>query len=181
MNQINIALWSTSLTLAVIGISFGIIASINASRANQKIKNIIMVSFSSEKAHKLFFEDIKKIIYENEYSLARLDKTIKFNEYAAMAAQGRLVPIAGATLKILEASEYQELVLYYLEIKKILDKRFANIIQNFHILRTEKVISANMRKKLQTYHESVIRLTKIILHRYDSVLTNTIETSFDSL
>lgn len=177
MNEINIALWSTSLTLAVIGITFGIVASINASRANQKIQNIITASFSSEKAQKLFFEDVREIGLSNFKTLSILkSEDLVFQNYDSYAATGRFIPISNVTLKILINSEYRDLTIYYLRVKKKFDKEFINIIKDLSILKTNKKIPLKMRNALKKYHQDLIKTTKVILHRYNRIVVHHQET-----
>ncbi|NQZ65988.1 MAG: hypothetical protein HRT99_02070 [Mycoplasmatales bacterium] len=154
MDIINILLWTFSLLLAVAGIFFGIVASINSSRANNKLKEIISDQIVSEEAQKYFFTLSKKTSTANKKVIIKLKETINFtySEYSIDAVSTRMVPMPPRLLKHLESSEFSNLAQYYLKSKKELEIQFRDILPDLSILVEGVNIDSKEREKLIEYH-----------------------------
>ena len=171
MNLINIILWTTSITLAVAGIAFGISASINATRANKQIKELVSDQILSEEANKSFFTKLSIINNKNRsiIKFLNLEKDVFYMDYSLKASETRMIPIPKRIEKYLMDSEYKDLTIKYIEIKYSIDENFKKIIGNYEILSSKKNISKSRRVSLIKYHELMIFELKKIMKEYHSI------------
>lgn len=172
MDKINIILWTISLILAIAGISFGIIASINATKANHQIKELVSDQMVSEEANKYFFEIPNNLNAENRVILKKLknkDKVILFTDYSLNAAQTRMPPMSVRIEKYLKLSEFKDLTAHYTESKIRLDKKFKGVIRDYEILASPKPLPKIKKTQLVKYHEEVVTELKLLLKEYYTI------------
>lgn len=172
MEILEIVLWTTSLTLALAGITFGIIASINATKANKQIQELVADQMVSEEASKYFYTLPQDVKTSNKWILKKLtsNRKLTYVDYSASASATRMAPLPVRIDKHLERSEYKDLALHYIDSKKRLDEEFNSVINDFSILVENKEIPKTMIAKLVKYHEKVSIEQTAILKEY-SVLT----------
>lgn len=166
----NIVLWSTSLFLAFSGITFGIIASVNASRANRNIKTLIADSWLSEESQKYFFENMKKTTNVNKQLIRFLTKNSPtYFEYSLKASGSRMSLMPFKLLKELQKTEYKEVTKLYLEMKTKLDGRFKEIIRDVTILQSDKTIPKPIVYKLLKLHQETSEVAASIVKAYSLI------------
>ena len=173
MNTIDIALWSTSLTLAVAGIFFGVIASINSSRANNQIKELVRDQMVSEESNKYFFTNLSELKKTNKKVLKDIsaeDLKIQYNEYADLSIGTRFAPIPTRVEKYLMQTEFKDLLEHYVDAKTRLDQIFKEMFEgNFEQLVEQKQVTKSVIKKLIKYHEQVAIESGSIIREYISL------------
>ena len=165
----NIILWFFSLTLALTGIVFGIIASFNASKANQKITNLIAAYWIANESQKILFEDLKQVNLHSKKILVKLKKELTYNQYALLSSYTRLHPIAKRVHKTLETTEYKSLIKKYLHTKRKLDLLYKKIIGDFEILNSSNFITPQKRHDLIIYHKKLIEAASSIIKEYTKI------------
>ena len=172
MDLSNILLWTISLTLAVAGITFGIIASINATKANRQIKELVVDQLVAEEASKHFFEIPQSINTANKTVLRKLrgTKEILMNDYAIMATKTRMAPMSKRVAKHIGDSEYGDLAIHYVNSKVRLDSLFRESIIDYEMLSTASKINKSLRKQLIKYHVQVSIEQEAIMKEYYSLI-----------
>lgn len=172
MEILEIILWASSLTLAIAGITFGIIASINATKANKQIQDLVADQMVSEEAAKYFYSLPQSVNTSNKRILRKLvgKEKLTYLDYSSSASATRMAPLPMRVEKHLGKSEYKDLSLHYIDSKKRLDEEFINVIKDFSILIENKEIPKFMVAKLIKYHEKVSNEQTSILKEY-SILT----------
>ena len=179
MNLINILLWSVSLTLAVIGVSFGVIASIYSTKANKKIKDLISNTFVSEESQKFLFDNLKNVITANRKTIRSFNnENLTYSEYLLVSSHSRMHLLSKSTIDVLSETEFKDLVNRYIEIKKTLDKKFTEIVK-IKNLSTKKVIPLKLRESLKKYHHLVISSATDIIKSYIATIDYTTEHSLN--
>lgn len=171
MDITNIILWTVSLTLAALGISFGIIASINSTKANKQIKELVADQMVAEEASKYFYAMLQKMNIQNKNTLKKLKgKTpVKYNDYAIMASQTRMAPLPKRVEKYLYNTEYADLTRHYIDCKVRLDAMFESSFNGYEILATTNNILKDERQKLIKYHEQMTIEYNSILKEYYTI------------
>lgn len=163
----NVVLWTVSLFLAFSGITFGIIASVNASKANKNIKTLIADSWLSEESQKYFFENMKSTANANRNLVGYLKKNKPtYFEYRLKASGTRMSLMPFKLIKELEKTEYKEITEMYVEMKTEQDNRFKEIIEDTTILQSDKVIPRPILAKLLKLHEDNNRVSTSIVKEY---------------
>lgn len=183
MKSTDIILWTISLTLAVTGILFGIIASWNSSKANRRISELISASWITEEAQKFFFDNIKIVMAQNKKTITKLkrNKEATYYEYSIQSALGRLIPISKKTKVLFENSEYKEISEIYEMIKKTCDVKFRELFNDYSILSTDEVVSQDVVSQLINYHKDVVDKVTHLLKQYNLIISGTKEVSTNKL
>ena len=170
----NIILWTISLLLSVVGITFGIIASWNSSKANRSIKELIEASWVAEEAEKFFFNNMKTAKAANAKTISKLrekEGKLKYSQYSMLSSNTRFFPINRRAQQILKESEYGELLKMFLSSKTELDLKFSNVFkQSFDILRTTAKIDDDLKKELLDYHKTISKAISLIIYEYTNIL-----------
>lgn len=171
MDITNITLWTVSLTLAALGISFGIIASINSAKANKQIKELVADQMIAEEASKYFYTLLQKMSIQNKNTLKKLKgkASLKYNDYSIMASQTRMAPLPKRVEKYLYSTEYSDLTKHYIDCKVRLDAIFESSFNGYEILATTNNILKEDRKKLIKYHEQMTLEYNSILKEYYTI------------
>lgn len=169
MPSYEIALWSVSLILAITGIAFGIVASINSSRANKKVQALVSESWIADETNKLFFKNMKIVVAENGYAIKALKKQITYFEYSSISSQTRWAPIGDKVQESLKKTEYNVIAEHFMEMKNKSDDEFKEIITDFSILAEDKKIDETTAKKLIKHHQNTMVLAKNIMKEYISL------------
>ena len=176
MATTDIILWTVSITLAVTGILFGMIASYNSTKANRRIRELISSSLISEEAQKFFFDNIKIAIAENKKIANKFrKKDLTYYEYSTRAALGRLVPMSKKTKMLFDTSEFKELSAIYQMIKNVSDERFKEIVKDYSILSTEEIMEVEIIDSLRGYHKDVVDKLSQLLKQYNNIISGTKE------
>lgn len=172
MGLADIICWTVSFILALLGIGFGFVASVQSSRANRKIKELISSSWAVEETQRLFFDNIKAVSLINNQCIALLDskKKVTYREYSMHAAQGRLIPLNGKVLEIVAQTEFKDLAHSYITIKKTLDDMFFETIGDLSVLSEATEIPKTAREKLIRYHKEVVKDASHIIRSYNHIL-----------
>lgn len=176
MGLADIICWAVSFALALLGILFGFIASVQSSRANRKIKELISSSWAVDEAQRIFFDNIKTISLSNGQSISLLEtkKKLTYREYAMHSSNGRLIPLSGKVIEVISETEFKDLAKTYVSVKKGLDDLFIEVIGgDFSILSENIEITKEMRAKLIKYHNEVIHNAKGIIRQYNHILGST--------
>lgn len=168
MDSTNIILWTSSLILAVTGIVFGIIASINSTKANRNIENLLRDQLVSEEASKYFYSFLESINHTNKTMLTKLQSTngVKWSSYSTLAIKTRMAPIPRRIEKHLLTTEYRDLMIHYADTKLRIDSRFLSIIESYEVLASVEKISPQKNKALIDYHKSLGSEISTILKEY---------------
>lgn len=168
MDALNISLWTISITLALAGITFGIIASINSNKAAKQVKDLVADQLVSEEASKYFFTIPQSIGTDNKSVLTRLKSKdeIDYIQYSILAAKTRFAPIPGRVERHLKESEFSDIMNRYIKEKMELDALFIKIIKNYSVLTENKSIPKGIREKLIKYHIKIGELQSIIMKDY---------------
>lgn len=174
MDLTNILLWTFSLTLAVVGILFGIIASINSSKANRKVQDLISNTFVAEESQKFLFDNIKNVVTANRKTIRALKYGITYADYSLVSSHTRLHLLSKSTIQMLSDTEFRDVTRMYLDIKDTLDRRFASIV-NISNLSTKKKISESIQQELREYHQQVIVSATDIIKAYTATIDYTTE------
>lgn len=163
-----IILWTTSLTLAVGGITFGIKASVNATKANKQIQEIVADQMVSEEASKYFFTQTQYLNSSNKKVIKILmkEEEITYSDYSALASRTRMAPLPSRIEKHLEKTEFKDVTIHYLEAKERLENSFKDIFGDLSILVENKAITKTKLAKLIKYHEHVSTEQTAILKEY---------------
>ena len=168
----NIALWTSSLIIGLFGLIFGIIASINATKANQQIRHLISKTWIVQETEKLFFEKIQKLINLNQNvirKLRNLKNSISFLEYSVMASPTRLAPLPKFTFDALKKSDYMQLANNYSRYKTDLDEEFFKHFRDLETLKSNKTMTKIQRENMLNYHKKVALKLKEIIREYSSI------------
>ena len=163
----NITLWTLSLILAISGIIFGIIASINSSHANKSIKDLITTKGVEDSARRFFFDNLKLTITANRKSIKYLQagKT-SYIDYSIVNTPSRMNFIDSETVALLKESDYANLINSFEDTKERLEKMFAKTIGGLKKLSSNEIMTAAVRKKLVEYHSLVITASTDIVREF---------------
>lgn len=179
MKTADIILWTFSLFLAVLGILFGIIASVSSTRANKKIEEIINNSVITDESQKYFFNHAKAIVVASKKIATYLDSPkATFSGYSSHSTETRFSPLPQKTRVVLSKSEYSELVDKYVQSRIFLESEFRNIFTDLSVLSERKNIDAKTKSALRDYHKKVIAQSSVILSMYAQInneITNTMQ------
>ena len=166
MDSLNITLWTTSLILAIGGIIFGIIASLNSKNANEQLKRMMNEQMVSEEASKFFFKYPGSINVSNRKIVARLKKDISWSKYNSLISETRLYPMPKRVNDYLCKTDFKELVQKYVFAKKELQKNFISITDSLEKLSKTTKITIAEKKQLIKYHQKSISFLSNILKTY---------------
>lgn len=170
METRDIILWSVSITLAVFGILFGVLAFWFSSKTSKQIKELISMSWITEESSRYFYDDLKEIIINNKKVLRALKSpNISYQKYASISLPTRMKPIAKRISEILYESEFKDITTMYIQTKKQLDESFKKTIQDISILSSEKKINITNRKSLTHYHNELSNLVTLIVKGYSDL------------
>jgi len=166
-----IILWTTSLLLAVFGLTFGIKAAINSNKANNKLKELIATTWISEESEKIFFRNIKEIVRENRLTLLELKKkNCTYQRYNKHGAYTRLNPVSKSVIDSLKNTEYSDLIDLYMFLKREQDEEFVNAINaHFELLTSRKIIGKKIVNLLIEHHQKINAQSKLIMKKYVEV------------
>jgi len=162
------------LALAVIGITFGIVASVNSSKANKQVQDLIANTFIAEESQKFLFDNLKNVITQNRKAVKALGEDMTYSDYSLAAANTRMHILSKATSVALAKTEFKDIVSLYIETKETLDSRFVSIV-NVKDLSTKKKISKTKREDLIDYHKQVISSVTSIIKGYTATISFTKE------
>ena len=166
MNISNILLWTASLLLAVGGIIFGIIASLNSKNANEQLKKIMNERMTTEEASKFFFKYPSSVNLENRKIIAKLKKDLTWSKYNSLISATRLDPMPKRVSDYLQNTDFKELVDKYLFAKKELQNNFITITDSLEKLSKTTKITIKEKKELIKYHQKSISFLSNILKTY---------------
>ena len=153
----NIILWTVSLLLAVLGILFGFLASINSRKANMSIENIINNRGIEEDARKYFFDKMKSTVAANKKSMKALEKeNITYFDYSIVTIRTRFPFIDSQAIEKFKKSDYINVINTFLDGKRELDKEFVESVDGLQKLNSDKHISVQRKENLKKYHAKVI-------------------------
>lgn len=171
-----IALWTTSLILAVAGISFGIVASVNSRKANMKVQALVSDSWIVEESQKRFFKEMQRIVASNNVAIRELRKGLKFFDYSILSSATRWAPIPERVMNTLKKSEYKDIAEHFMDMKRKSDLTFKEIVPDFKILSTDSKISEKTSKELVKFHQQIIKISKAIMKEYIDLMSPTNQT-----
>ena len=176
MELVEIALWTSSISLAIFGIVFGVIASINSRNANKQVQQLVEEQIISNEAINFFYEVPKKIGLTHRSLIDKYltNKTLTWKEYGILTAEARFAPMSKRIIDFLSKTEYNDLVHSYIFLKERLDHVFKEVVEDLSRLGSSKPISESFKKKLIEYHKYALKETTLILKRY-SILTKVSE------
>lgn len=170
MSTADIVLWTTSLILACTGIVFGVIASINSSKANRNIENLIRDQLVAEEASKYFYYNLEKISQGNKDVLAIIrqknKRRISWTKYSSLSAKTRLAPIPKRVEKHLLLTEYADLMKHYADTKARLDSTFYELIGTYDTLVQTTFVEPEKIAELLNYHKALGAEVSAILKEY---------------
>lgn len=167
MKTADIILWTFSLILSVLGIVFGIIASISSTRANKKIESLINTSFIADETQKYFFNQMKAIIVSNKKINTYLDSPkASYTGYSSHSTETRFSPLPQKTRSVLLTSEYAHIAEQYKSSRLFLEEEFKKLFDDISILSEKKKIDQKTKKSLTDYHKKVIAEASRLLSMY---------------
>ena len=170
MDTRDIVLWTVSITLAVVGIVFGVIASINSSKANRRVREMIKTVFVTEEAQRYFYHSLKDVIVGHRQVLKKLnDPNISYYEYSIASLQGRMVPISKISFEALQDTEYINIAHTYIEIKNHYDKEFKRIFTNLELLSSNRKLPKTIKNELIDYHRECQRDVTELIKQYNNI------------
>lgn len=172
MDFINTALWATSITLAVFSVIFAIAASVNASKANKSVKDLILTTTIYDEAQNLFFTNINRILFNQKKAKKYLLRNdANYYDYSLNASLSRLAPISKKTFDMFSETEFSTVVSLYYDVKSKLDEGFLEIFKNdIKMLNHSTLISKSHKKRLEKYHMLCIKLAKKIMATYSQIV-----------
>ena len=166
----DIILWTFSLLLAVIGITFGLIASYSSTKANRKIEELISNTWIHDESKKFFFENMQKIVVANKEALLELAKSdATYFLYSKTSTRTRMVPQSMQFVAKVKNSEFSALSQTYQEFRMVLDQKFREIFSDLSILAKEQKIDKKHKAELIEYHKEVINIASKIMKDYNHV------------
>ena len=168
----NIWLWTISLMLAVVGIAFGIIASMNSHKANLAVKELVASSWIADESEKIFYKNLKELLRINNKVTALLKATTTFKHYSIVANGTRLTPINTRSFTMLKETEFKEIVKKYRKYKKEIENDFSTIITDFAILGQTKKIPVVKRKELGHYHQKITKFVSEMIGDYTKLINH---------
>lgn len=169
----NIILWTVSITLAVFGILFGIIASYNAKKANTTIEDLIKTRGFDEDGRKFFFDKMKSTIAANKKSIKALEGNITYFDYSIALVNARFPFVDSQSIAKFDNSEFADLMKKFLASKKILDKSFSDSVGGLDKLASQKIMSVSKKNKLLTHHNRVVKVSTEIIREYTLISKQT--------
>ena len=170
MEKMEIALWTISISLAVFGSLFAVLAFKYSSRTSGQIKELINISWITEESAKFFFDNLKQLAIENKKVLRMLKSdNITYIKYSTISMLTRMKPIAKKVKEGLAVTEYKDIAERYYETKKQLDDKFKQIFTDLEILSQDKKIAKKTKELLTSYHEDISRLTTMIVKSYSDL------------
>lgn len=171
MKLADIILWTFSLVLAVIGITFGLIASYSSTKANRKIEELILDKWIHEESKKFFFENLQDIIVANKEALISLAKTeATYFKYSRISTKTRMIPQSQAFSLKAKDTQFSTLSKSYQELRSTLDAKFREIFSDLSVLSQDEVIDKTHKAKLIDYHKQVITIASQIMRDYNHII-----------
>lgn len=157
MKTADIALWTVSIFLSVVGIIFAFIAAASSTKANKKIESLIHNSFVADETQKYFFNQMKAILIASKKVITYLDSPkASYSGYSSHSTETRIAPLPHKTRSVLLTTEYQMITERYRESRMSLDDDFKKILPDLAVLQSKGKIDAKTKKALQDYHKSVM-------------------------
>lgn len=170
-------LWASSITLALIGIVFGIIAGRNSKKATDAVSSMIAQQHTQISSREYFLDRLKGIILVNKKVVHYLNQPqTYYDEYSIKLSHSRLPYMSKGSAETLSNAGYTELVNKYKEAKHQLDNSFNTIFNNdYSKLDTHHKITKGVKVRLINYHTAVIKLSKEIVTKYTKMHEQTRE------
>ena len=168
MKTPDIILWTLSITLAIVGIVFGIIASLNSKKSNDTIKELMFQQHTQKTSREFFLDRLKVVIKSNKKAIKFLEVgDVYYNEYGYILDETRLPFISKNTKSVLINGGYVEHIAKYTRVKNTLEGMFADALQNnFGMLNKRILVEEATVSYLIEYHQSVIDFSKNMMKSY---------------
>ncbi|MCC3161072.1 MAG: hypothetical protein K4H23_05075 [Mollicutes bacterium PWAP] len=171
MDLADILLWTFSLVLAFIGIIFGLISSINSTRALREIQNLIKKSRVTEESERLFYTNLTQSRIDSVDIVRQLrDAHMEITnwDFAMIASTTRLNPTPNDIATSLVHTQYEDILKSYRKYKTKADIKFLNITKNFN-LKKDTPMSKELKLKLIDYYRWYIQVLTNLIVQYTNI------------
>lgn len=168
MRTEDIILWTFSITLAIVGIVFGVIASLNSKKSNDTIKELMHQQHTQKTSRDFFLDKLKVVIKANRRAIKHLEVgDVYYDEYNYVLEETRLPFISKNSTKVLIDGGYVEHIAKYTKVKHNLETVFADILKNnYGVLEKHILVDDNSIVYLTEYHQSVIDFSSNMMKSY---------------